>query len=212
MVKYTKEELADFEQSMASLYAEGNIRFPIHLRGSEDFAYENALISFFEKENIGANDWFFGYWDTHLLALLKGVPQEEVKQGIIDGKSIALCFPQHNFYASGIVGSLFGVACGVAYRLKKDKVKGRVYCYAGDMASFCGSFYESLQYAYNWDLPLTFLVGDNNVSVMTDTKQVWGGIPMWHHFLSGSAYSNKIHYFKYKNKYSHSGLKTRIAF
>lgn len=209
-IDYSPEELQSFENEMAELYSQGNIRFPIHLRGSEDFAYENGFIKFFKKHNITKEDYWFSYWDSHIPALLKGISKDDIKQSIIDGDSIALCFPEFNFYCSGIVASLFGVAVGVAYKLKKEGSSRRVFCYVGDMASFTGTFHESAEYANNWNLPINWLLGDNNLSVMTDTKQTWNKTAKER--IAQSPYRNKIDYFQYKNIWPHSGLKQKIAF
>src|ERR1044071_7572647 len=97
----TKEDIVSFEKEIAEVFATGVIRAPVHLRAGR----EEALIQIFKDENIGPEDWVFGFWDSHELALLKGVPRQELKQAIIDGKSISLCFPKHKVLCSGIVGS-----------------------------------------------------------------------------------------------------------
>ncbi len=52
-------------------------------------------------------------WRSHYQCLLKGVPQEQVKQDILDGKSITLCYPEYRVYSSAIVtGNIPYVAQG----------------------------------------------------------------------------------------------------
>jgi len=201
----TKKDLSDFEKEIADIFASGAIRAPVHLRGGR----EQKLIDIFKKNKIGPNDYVFGYWDSHELALLKGVPREELKQAIIQGKSISLCFPKYKLLCSGIVGSLMGTAVGVAWALKKQKNKGRVFIFCGDMSSETGIFHESVKYATNYKLPVTFVVCDNGLSVMTDTRATWGCTQPW---FVNTKYAKKIIYFKYKNKYPHSGLGRLIKF
>src|SRR5262245_23067240 len=117
----TKDELVRFENEIAAIYATGAIRAPVHLRAGR----EDALIAIFRDQQIGPDDYVFGYWDSHELALLKGVPREDLKQAILEGKSISLCFPEHKILCSGIVGSLMAVATGVAWSLKAQEKKGR---------------------------------------------------------------------------------------
>src|SRR5262245_51566803 len=105
----TKEDLVNFEKEIAEIFATGAIRAPVHLRAGR----EEQLIEIFK--DVGPNDYVFGYWDSHELALLRGVPREEVKQAIIQGKSISLCFPEYRVLCSGIAGSLMGAATGVAW-------------------------------------------------------------------------------------------------
>ena len=203
--RLTKADLTSFEKEIADIFAEGKIRAPVHLRAGR----EQQLIDIFKKEKIGKDDWVFGFWDSHELALLKGVPRAELKQAILDGKSISLCFPEHKILCSGIVGSLMGTAVGTAWGLKRQKKKGRVFLFCGDMSSETGSFFEAVKYAYNFKLPVTFIVGDNGLSVMTDTRAVWGSKTPW---FTNTKYASKIIYFKYRNKFPHSGLGRLIKF
>jgi TPP-dependent pyruvate/acetoin dehydrogenase alpha subunit len=201
----TKEDLADFEKEIAEIYATGVIKAPVHLRSGR----EEHLIKIFKDNGIGPEDYVFGHWDSHELALLKGVPREEVRQAILDGKSISLCFPEHKVFCTGIVGSLMGTASGVAWALKRQSQSGRVYIFCGDMSSETGIFHEAVKYATSFDLPVVFVVCDNGLSVMTETRQVWGSSEPW---FFGTKYEKKIIYFRYKNNYPHSGLGWKIKF
>jgi len=201
----TKEDLIAFEQEIAAIFATGVIRAPVHLRSGR----EDALIKIFRDHKIGADDYVFGYWDSHELALLKGVPREEVKQAILKGNSISLCFPQYHVLCSGIVGSLMGTAAGVAWALKNQNKKGRAFIFCGDMSAETGIFHEAVKYAYNFDLPAVFIVCDNGVSVMTDTRRVWGNNDPW---FKDTKFEKNIIYFKYQNGYPHSGLGKLIKF
>ena len=201
----TKEDLANFEKEIADIFAQGLIRAPVHLRSGR----EDQLIDIFKTEKIDDDDYIFGYWDSHEMALLKGVPRDELKQAIMEGKSISLCFPKYKVLCSGILGSLMGTAVGAAWALKNQNKKGRVYLFCGDMSAECGIFHESVKYALNFDLPVKFIVCDNGVSVMTDTRRVWGSDEPW---FKGTKYEKKIIYFKYDNGYPHSGLGKLIKF
>lgn len=201
----TKEDIETFEKEIAEIFATGVIRAPVHLRAGR----EDALIKIFCDNQIGPEDYVFGYWDSHELALLKGVPRDELKQAIVDGKSISLCFPEHKVLCSGIAGSLMGAATGVAWALKNQGKKGRAFIFTGDMSAETGAFHEAVKYAFNFDLPVTFIVCDNGVSVMTDTRATWGAQEPW--FIN-TKYESKIIYFKYTNGYPHSGLGKLIKF
>jgi len=206
----TKQDLQNFEKEIADIFATGVIRAPVHLRSGR----EEQLIKIFKDEQIGPDDYVFGHWDSHELALLKGVPRETVKQAVIDGRSISLSFPEHKVLCSGIVGSLMGAAAGVAWGLKNQGKKGRVYIFCGEMSSETGIFHEAVKYATKYfiskfDLPVTYVVCDNGLSVMTDTREVWGCPDPW---FKGTKFEKKIIYFQYKNTYPHSGLGWKIKF
>ena len=201
----TKDDLINFEKEIAEIFATGVIRAPVHLRAGR----EDKLIEIFRDNQIGPDDYVFGYWDSHELALLKGVPRDEVKKAILDGKSISLCFPEYKILCSGIVGSLLGTAVGVAWALKRQNKKGRVFSFCGDMSAETGIFHESVKYATNFALPVTFIVCDNGLSVMTKTREVWGCDEPW---FKNTKYEKKIIYFQYTNGYPHSGLGKLIKF
>ena len=201
----TKDDISQFEQEIAAVFATGAIRAPVHLRAGR----EEELIRIFKENAIGPDDFVFGFWDSHELALLKGVPKSDLKQAILDGKSISLCFPEYKLLCSGIVGSLMGTATGVAWGLKNQNKKGRAFLFCGEMSSETGIFHEAVKYAVNFDLPVKFIVCDNGVSVMTDTRRVWGSTEPW---FKNTKYESKIIYFQYTNTYPHSGLGKLIKF
>jgi pyruvate dehydrogenase E1 component alpha subunit len=198
-------DLVLFENEIAEAFAAGLIKAPVHLRRGR----EEALIGIFRDQGIGPEDYVFGFWDSHELCLLKGVAREELRQAILDGRSIALCFPEHKIYCSGIVGSLMGVASGLAWALKARGSRGRVFLFCGDMSSETGIFHEAVKYAVNFDLPAVFVVADNGLSVMTDTRAVWGSDDPW---FKGTRFAAKIIHFKYKNGWPHSGLGRLVKF
>ncbi len=204
-IMLTKEDLENFEKEIADVFATGVIRAPVHLRAGR----EEQLIKIFKDNAIGPDDYVFGHWDSHELALLKGVPREDVKQAVLDGKSISLCFPEYKVFCSGIVGSLMGTATGVAWSLKQQGIKGHSYIFCGEMSAETGVFHEAVKYAVNFDLPVVYVVCDNGLSVMTDTREVWGSPDPW---FKDTKFEKKIIYFKYKNTYPHSGLGWKIKF
>src|SRR5438105_3315791 len=117
----TVDDLKSFEHEIAKIYESGAIRAPVHLRSGR----EQQLIDIFRDHHIGDDDYVFGYWDSHELALLKGVSRDQLRQAIVDGRSISLCFPEKKVFCSGIVGSLMGVAVGAAWTLKQQGKPGR---------------------------------------------------------------------------------------
>lgn len=201
----TCEEIKAFEKDIADTYATGAIHAPVHLRSGR----EQQLIDIFEQNKIGPDDYVFGYWDSHELALLKGVPQDRLKQAILEGRSISLSFPEQKLLCSGIVGSLMGTATGVGWALKHQNKSGNVYLFCGDMSAETGIFHEAVKYVYNFNLPVKFIVCDNDVSVLTKTREVWGSSDPW---FKDTKYEKVIIYFKYANGYPHSGLGKMIKF
>ena len=162
-----KEELIKFESEIAELFNLGKIRAPIHLyHGNEE-----QIINIFKK--IKKNDWVFCSWRSHYQCLLKGVPKKNIKEEILSGRSISLCFPKYNIYSSAMVGGSIPIAVGTAMSLKRKNSKNKVYCFMGEMTSETGIAHESIKYSRNFNLPIRFIVEDNGKSVCTDTKSAW---------------------------------------
>lgn len=205
----TVEDIQSFESEIAEIYSTGCIKAPVHLRGSEDGSYERNMIK--AMKDIRPQDYFFGYWDSHAACLIKGVSREELKVAIIRGDSIALCFPKHRILCSGIVGSLMGVAVGTAWAIKRAGLDERVYLYCGDMSAETGIYSESYKYACGHDLPITMIIGDNGVSVLTKTEEVWLRSIYPGEYTDRDGPFEQIR-FRYLNKWPHSGLNHKVKF
>ncbi len=200
--QYSKEDLIKFEDEVAEIFNSGKIKAPVHLY----FGNENQIIDIFKE--INESDWVFCSWRSHYQALLKGVPKERVLKNILDGKSIAQCFPEHKFYSSAIVGGIVPIALGTAQALKIKKESSRVWCFIGDMTSEIGVTNSAIKYAQNHQLPITFVVEDNSVSVCTDTRETWGIQELtWQ-----GTNTSYVKFYSYKSKYPHAGAGVRVQF
>lgn len=198
----TKEELIAFEDDIKACYLNKEIRAPIHLRSG----CEDALIEIFK--DIEKDSYVFSTWASHHHALLHGIPKEKVKQRILDGLSISLCFPEYNFYASGIVGNLVGACLGAAISLKAQGKSNKCYLFLGDMAASLGITHEAIRYAKGHKLDNFFvIVEDNGVSVLTDTKRAWG-------LDDVNFYKNDpmVKSYSYFNGFPHSGVNVKVSF
>lgn len=209
----TKELLIKFEEEIGNLFNQKQIKAPIHLyNGNEDI-----MLDIFKKIDT-ENDWIFCTWRNHYQALCKGVPQDYLKDKILNGKSMVMNLPEYKFFCSSIVGGVTPIAMGTALALKLKGSKSKVWCFLGDMSAETGAFHESYKYSLNFDLPITWIIEDNCKSVLTPTQEVWGRkLPyyidknklnddeLYHH--------DKIIYYRYQNdKYPHAGAGIRVQF
>jgi TPP-dependent pyruvate/acetoin dehydrogenase alpha subunit len=195
----TKEELIAFESDIAAEFNAGRIRAPVHLYdGNED-----VMIEIFK--HVKPQDWICCSWRSHYQCLLKGVPPAELKEAIMDGRSIALCFPEHRIVSSAIVGGIIPIAVGLAMGVKVDGGDETVWCFVGDMTVETGIFHECFKYVCNWCLPVRFICEDNRKSVCTDTRAVWN---------SNGPPKLRLndHVYEYEPKYPHSGAGKRVEF
>ena len=198
----TKEELIAFEEDIAELFNAGKIRAPVHLYSGN----EEHIISVFEK--IRSQDWVFCSWRSHYQCLLKGVPQEQIREEIVAGRSISLCFPEYRIFSSAIVGGVLPIAVGAAMAIQRRGEDAKVYCFMGEMTAETGVAHEAMKYSQNHGLPIHFVVEDNGKSVCTDTREVWNQPK-----LSFEGVQNEyITSYHYETKYPHAGASVRVQF
>jgi len=188
------KDLIDFEHEIADLFNAGRIRAPVHLYDGN----ENQMLDIFTT--VKPEDWVCCSWRSHYQCLLKGVPREELKQAILDGKSITLCFPEYRVISSAIVGGILPIALGLAKASRGE----HVHCFMGDMTAETGIAHECMKYARNYDLPIRWIVEDNGRSTCTPTRPTWKQI--------NPAFVGAVTYYKYTPKFPHAGAGVRVQF
>ena len=87
--------------------------------------------------------------------------------------------------------------------IKKKKSKDTVWVFIGDMTYETGVFHECYKYSVNFNLPLRFVVENNDLSTNTPTKKAWG---------KKQKKLPRVHYYTYKRKYPHHGIGKWILF
>lgn len=198
----TKQDLHQFELEIFQLFKDKKISSPIHLRSGN----EEILIELFKQ--IKHEDYCFFTWASHLECLLKGVPREEVKASILRNKSIALSFKEYKILSSAIVGGTAPIATGVAMGLKlRNETNQHVWCFIGDMSFYTGIVQESIRYSEVNDLPITFVIADNGMSVLTPTREVWGN-----DIVEMTKKSKKCIRYEYVNGFPHAGVGEKVLF
>jgi pyruvate dehydrogenase E1 component alpha subunit len=162
------------------------------------------------------NDWVCCTWRNHYQGLLKGIPEDVLKENIIKGKSMVMNLPEYKFICSSIVGGIPSIAAGIAFSLKQQNKTNRVWCWVGDMSSETGAFHEAYKYSLNHDLPITFIIEDNKKSVCTPTPEIWNRETPYYlnsEYTGGILKQNNLYYYQYtNNKYPHAGAGVRVQF
>ena len=196
-MKIDKQFLIDFETEVKERYEAGEIKAPVHLSSNN----EDNLIEIFKKVN--QDDWVFSSWRNHYHALLHGIPRDKLMNLIIRGKSMSVYSKEPKFYSSSIVGGIIPIALGVAQSIKMKGEENKVWCFVGDMTFETGVFHESYKYAKNFELPIQFVVEDNNLSVHTPTDAAWG---------IRQEVPDDVVYYRYENGYPHHGTGAWVNF
>ena len=228
-----KEELIKFEEWVVETFNDGKLKSPVHLDGSKDGSQEDKLIEIFK--DIKPNDWVFSNYRSHYHSLLKGMPEERLKQWILDNKSIHVMDKEHKIFTSAIVGGCLSIALGTALSIKMNSKKmkskldntisveiegykevtdgwtmnePKVYCFVGDMTANTGNFREVFRYAVNHKLPIKFIIANNFLSTDTDCADVWGVTRNhyeWQFDMLKATYPEYFDYYNYERKYPHYG-------
>lgn len=194
----TADDLRIFEAEVKQRFESRLIPGPVHLsNGNED-----QLVEIFQ--DIKPTDWVFSTWRNHLHALLHGIPKETVLAEIMAGRSISMNSKEHRFMSSAIVGGMLPIAVGIAAAIKNRGETDHCWCFVGDMAASAGMFHDCAQYAYGFDLPITFVIEDNGFSTNTPTASVWGGTS---HIIGGE----KVRHYFYERLCPHVGSSYRMT-
>ena len=155
----TKDQLIAFENRVKELFAAGELPFLVHMSGGN----EDQLIDIFSHAKQG--DWFFSTHRSHSHYLLAGGNEENLLNLIKTGSSMFVFDSARNFLTSSILAGTACIAVGVALQLKAERSSNRVWCFLGDGAEEEGHFYEAVLMAHGNDLPVTFVIEDNDRSV-----------------------------------------------
>ena len=131
------------------------------------------------------------------------MPKHYLLAAIHHGRSIALCFPEHKIISSALVGGIAPIAMGIAWAIKRQGGKEKVWVFVGDMTAEGGLYHECLKYSHCQNLPIEFVIEDNGLSVCTDTLEAWG---------IKYAGDVKQRTYEYKLTYPHVGIGKFVRF
>jgi pyruvate dehydrogenase E1 component alpha subunit len=171
-----------FEERSLRAYQQGNIGGFLHLYiGQEAVAVGSVSV-------LGKDDHVITAYRDHGHAIAVGMNMDECmaelygkKTGCSKGKGGSMHFfaPDKNFWGGhGIVGGQTPLGLGIAYALKNFKKKGSCLCFMGDGATNQGPFYESLNLAALWELPVIYIIENNGYSMGTAEGRHSAGDPL----------------------------------
>ncbi len=165
-----------FEEECEELYKLGEIGGYLHL-GIGQEAIPVGTISVSEK-----GDHVVATYREHIHAIVKGIPPKVVMAELLGkrcgcskglGGSMHLFSKELNFWGGyGIVAQGLPVAVGIGYALKYKGLGEVVLCFFGDGATNNGSFYESLNLAKVFNLPIVFICENNQYAIGTHYRDV----------------------------------------
>ena len=164
-----------FEQAAIKHYAGGKMGGFLHVYiGQESVAVGACSL-------MGANDHVITAYRDHGHALAVGMSMNECMAelfgkatGCSKGKGGSMHFfaPDKNYWGGhGIVGGQTPLGLGLAYGLKYKGLTGAALCFLGDGAVNQGVFYECLNMASLFDLPVVYVIENNQYSMGTSLER-----------------------------------------
>ncbi|WP_457560920.1 thiamine pyrophosphate-dependent dehydrogenase E1 component subunit alpha [Caminibacter sp.] len=165
----------EFEKAAKREYMKGNIAGFLHLDIGQE-AVSVGTMQAFDKGDV------FTHYREHVLAIARGMDPKIVMAelfgkvtGVSKGKggSMHLFDPRLNFYGGdAIVAGQLPMAVGCAYARKLQGEKAGVFAIFGDGASNAGAFFESINIAAAWKLPIIFFAENNQYAIGTHISWV----------------------------------------
>lgn len=165
--------IREFEERVKRTFVEhpGVIRGHTHLADGAEASIVGALAT--RKEN----DLAMPSYRCHGYPIVLGTCVKKMmaeiygrKNGLCQGfgGSMHLADPAHHFPGtSGIIAQAIAHATGAALTAQVKKTGQVVYCFFGDGASKQGAFFESLNMAAVWKLPIVYILENNQYQAYT---------------------------------------------
>lgn len=168
--------IREFEEHVKRTFLEhpGAMRGHTHLADGAEASIVGALAT------RSPQDFVMPTYRCHGQPIVLGTPPGRMmaelygrKDGLCKGfgGSMHLADPARYFPGtSGIVGQSIAHAAGAALTAQVKNTGQIVYCFFGDGASKQGAFYETLNMAAVWKLPIIFILENNEYQAYTHVK------------------------------------------
>jgi len=165
--------IREFEEAVKRAFIEhpGAIRGHSHLGDGAEASIVGAL------STRNDTDLVMPSYRCHGYPIVVGTPLRKMmaeifgrKDGLCKGfgGSMHLADPAHHFPGtSGIIGQSIAHATGAALSAQVKKAGQVVYCFFGDGASKQGAFFESVNMAAVWKLPIIYVLENNQYQAYT---------------------------------------------
>ncbi|PSL05282.1 pyruvate dehydrogenase E1 component alpha subunit [Haloactinopolyspora alba] len=163
-----------FEERTAQAYTEAKIGGYCHLNLGEEATVVGLMAAVTER------DYLFTNYRDHGYALVRGMDPGRVMAelyGRSDGVSRGWGGSMHLFDTEvrqlggyGIVGGQLPLAAGAGLAISYRGGDEVVLCQMGDGTTNIGAFHESLNLAALWDLPVVFVVVNNQLGMGTTVE------------------------------------------
>ena len=172
-----------FEEKCAEIYTSGKIGGFCHLCIGQE------AISVAASQVMKENDTMITAYRSHGHALARGLTPFQVMAELMGkeggsskgkGGSMHLFHSQNLFYGGhGIVGAQTALGAGLAFASQYNQDGGVCLTFLGDGATNQGQFFESMNMASLWNLPVLYIIENNQYSMGTAVSRACSGGPLY---------------------------------
>lgn len=193
-----------FEDKCAEMYYRGKMFGFVHLYNGQE-AVSTGVIKAMRPQH----DWFCSTYRDHVHALSCGVPASEVMSELFGkstgcskgrGGSMHLFSREHHLLGGfAFIGEGIPVALGAAFSslYKKSALSDAssdsvTAAFFGDGTCNIGQFYECLNMAQLWKLPILFVVENNKWAIGMDHNRATSNPEIWRKAESFGMYGEEV--------------------
>ncbi len=172
-----------FEERTSEMYVKAKIGGYCHLNIGEEATIVGLMAA------LTPDDYIYTNYREHGYIIARGVEPGPVmaelfgkETGVSGGRggSMHLFDAKTNFMGGyAIVGGQVPLAVGAAYALKYQERPGVVVAQMGDGTTNIGAFYESLNLAKLWQLPVLFFIVNNGYGMGTSVEMGSSEPDLW---------------------------------
>jgi pyruvate dehydrogenase E1 component alpha subunit len=164
-----------FEERAGEMYTKAKIGGYCHLNLGEGATIVGLMSA------LTPDDYIYTNYREHGYIMARGVPPGPImaelfgrETGVSGGRGGSMhLFDAEKHFMGGyaIVGGQCPLATGAAYALKYQGRPGVVVCQVGDATTNIGAWYESLNLAALWKLPVIFFIVNNGYGMGTSVAE-----------------------------------------
>jgi TPP-dependent pyruvate/acetoin dehydrogenase alpha subunit len=165
-----------FEELLLSLFAKGLLNGTTHTCLGQEANAVGVCANLNKQDIVFSGHRCHGHYLAHsgslrrLLSEIMGLPD-----GVCSGKGGSQHICNGRFFSSGIQGGFLPVTLGMAFSQKRLATRNIVVAFIGDGTLGQGNFYETLNMASIYKVPLLVVLENNGIAQTTDSKLTLAG-------------------------------------
>lgn len=165
-----------FEETILELFSQNRLSGTTHTYIGEE-ATAVALMQYVtEKDVVFSNHRCHGHYLAYGGAAEKLLAEIMSKEsGLCQGRGGSQHIHYKNFYTNGVQGGIVPNALGVAFAKKMNEEEGNTIVFLGDGTLGQGVVYEAMNIAAVQQVPLIFVIEDNQYAMSTRRQDVISG-------------------------------------